>query len=144
MSRRRRVAITAVVTSPVLAQQPPAQTSGTQPPRPTPLKPIRKSPNRSRNRSPRSRIRRDVVVARRVEEVDQRASDLTVIGAKIERDLQNFAKLLRDVPGVNIAQVSRDINIDLAPPTLATGVCAARRTQPLPGFLRFRHVGLPR
>ena len=60
---------------------------------------------------------------------------------------QNFAELLRAVPGVNITQVSaRDINITARaarPARWRPAARAARRPQPLSGFLRVRHVGLP-
>ena len=91
-----------------------------------------------------------VVSASRTEEkLINAPATMTVIGPETIQSAptQNFAELLRTVPGVNVTQVSaRDINVTSrgATGTLSTGAArAARRPQPLPGFLRLRDVGLP-
>ena len=136
--RRRRAA--AAAASP---QPPPADAAGSS----------SRPQNRSRNRSPTEPQKYEetvVVSASRTEEkLINAPATMTVIGPQTIQSAptQNFAELLRAVPGVNITQVSaRDINVTSrgATGTLATGTArAARRPQPLSGLLRLRDVGLP-
>src|SRR6185436_5120301 len=115
-------AITALVTAPVLAQQPPAQTTGSKPA--APQKPDQKPEQKPEEPKYEETV---VVSASKAEEkLINAPATMTVIGPKkIESATsQNFAELLRSVPGVNITQVSaRDINITTrgATGTLATG-----------------------
>ena len=131
------------------AQQSPAQTP------PAASSPPRSHPTSSRRRpsSPRSRrsTRRRSSSARRGRgEAGQRAGDDDGDRQRARsrtRTSQNFAELLRAVPGVNMTQVSaRDINVTSRARhrhARDRAARAARRPQPLPGLLRLRDVGLP-
>jgi len=108
------------------AQQPPPPT--TQPPTPQPPPPAKPDP--AKPVDPERYEETVVVSASRTEEklVNAPAS-ISVIGAQtiMNAPTQNFAELLRAVPGVNITQVSaRDINVTTrgATGTLATGQLA--------------------
>lgn len=103
-------------TQPPATQQPPAQ-----PPAPNPPEPEPKDPT----------YEETVVVtgSRSAQKLADSPATMTVIGAQEIRSAtsQNFAELLRTVPGLNITQVSaRDINVTsrAATGTLATGQLA--------------------
>ena len=111
----------AQATQPPAAQQPPAQQPPAPQPTPKPTEPEPKDPTY------------EEIVVVSGSRVEQKLADspatMTVIGAKqIETAAsQNFAELLRTVPGLNITQVSaRDINVTSRAPTgtLATGQLA--------------------
>ena len=108
------------------AQQPPAQTAASQQdPKPDP-----KDPQKPAEQKPQKYEETVVVSASKTEEKLVNApATMTVIGLQQLQTAtsQNFAELLRTVPGLNITQVSaRDINITTrgATGTLATGQLA--------------------
>ena len=108
------------------AQQPPAQTAASQQdPKPDP-----KDPQKPPEQKPQKYEETVVVSASKTEEKLVNApATMTVVGLRqLETATsQNFAELLRSVPGLNITQVSaRDINITTrgATGTLATGQLA--------------------
>lgn len=109
-------ASTQAATQPPAAQQPPAQPTPNPPPEPQPKDPT---------------YEETVVVtgSRAAQKLADSPATMTVIGAEEIRSAtsQNFAELLRTVPGLNITQVSaRDINVTsrAATGTLATGQLA--------------------
>jgi outer membrane receptor protein involved in Fe transport len=108
-------------TQPAAAQQPAAQPPAAPQPTPKPTEPEPKDPT----------YEETVVVSgsRTEQKLADSPATMTVIGAReIESATsQNFADLLRTVPGLNITQVSaRDINVTSRAPTgtLATGQLA--------------------
>lgn len=126
-----RIALAAIVATvmtgqPAAAQQPPAQ----QPPAQQPAAQAATPQQKPEPEQPPKYEETVVVSASKTEEKLVNApATMTVIGAPlIERATsQNFAELLRTVPGLNITQVSaRDINVTsrAATGTLATGQLA--------------------
>jgi outer membrane receptor protein involved in Fe transport len=116
-------ALALIGAAPLQAQQPPSA----QPPNPPPApKPAEQKPEEQ----PQKYEETVVVSASRTEEkLINAPATMTVIGAQTieSAPTQNFAELLRAVPGVNITQVSaRDINVTTraATGTLATGQLA--------------------
>jgi outer membrane receptor protein involved in Fe transport len=110
--------------APVLAQQ-----ASQQPPPPPPKPPVQ-DPAKPKPEEPQKYEETVVVSASRTEErlVNAPATMSVISGIPLETATsQNFAELLRSIPGVNITQVSaRDINITsrAATGTLATGQLA--------------------
>jgi outer membrane receptor protein involved in Fe transport len=107
-------------------QAPPSQTPGAQPP----AKPKPQDPAKPKPEEPPRYEETVVVSASRTEErlVNAPATMSVISGIPLETATsQNFAELLRSIPGLNITQVSaRDINITsrAATGTLATGQLA--------------------
>jgi iron complex outermembrane receptor protein len=114
------VALSAVTAPVVRAQQPPATPTPAQPPaQPTEPKPD----------DPKYEETVVVSASRTEEKLINAPATMTVIGSQTiaSAPTQNFAELLRTVPGLNITQVSaRDINVTSrgATGTLATGQLA--------------------
>jgi len=116
-------------TVPAYAQQPAQQQTPAQT-KPDPQKPAEQKPEEKPAEQPQKFEETVVVSASKTEEKLVNApATMTVIGpSTIETaPTQNFADLLRSVPGMNITQVSaRDINVTMrgATSTLATGQLA--------------------
>ncbi|MEX2663448.1 MAG: TonB-dependent receptor plug domain-containing protein, partial [Vicinamibacterales bacterium] len=119
------IGLLAAFFAPALAAQTPAQPPATQTP---PAKPDPKDPQKPQE--PPRYEDTIVVSASRVEQkvVDAPTTMSVITSAQIElAPSQNFAELMRSIPGVNITQVSaRDINITSrgATGTLSTGTLA--------------------
>jgi iron complex outermembrane receptor protein len=127
------LAATVAAASPVRAQEPPAQQPPAQPPgqKPTPdpaQKPAQ-DPKQKPDEPPKYEELVVVSGSRTETSIMNAPATMSVIGplAVETRTSQNFAEMLRTVPGVNITQVSaRDINLTSrsATGTLATGTLA--------------------
>ena len=120
------VALSAVTAPAARAQQPPATPPPAQPAQP-PAQPAQ--PPDQKPEEPKYEETIVVSASRTEEKLINAPATMTVIGAQTIQSAptQNFAELLRAVPGVNITQVSaRDINVTTrgATGTLATGQLA--------------------
>src|SRR5215831_1802348 len=126
-----RIALAALlsgtVTPVAFAQQPGSGASKPDPQKPAEQKPAEQKPEEKPADQPQKYEETVVVSASKTEEkLINAPATMTVVGPETIQSAptQNFAELLRTVPGVNITQVSpRDINITTraATSTLATG-----------------------
>jgi len=129
MSRLAWALTVAVATAPSLFAQPPKPTGDPQTPPKTEQKPTATPPEQKPD-EPQKYEETVVVSASKTEEkLINAPATMTVIGPQTIQSAptQNFAELLRAVPGMNITQVSaRDINVTMrgATGTLATGQLA--------------------
>ena len=123
------IALSAAAAPAARAQTPPATPPAGQPAKPPATQPAQPAQPEQKPDEPKYEETVVVSASRTEEKLINAPATMTVIGAQTIQSAptQNFAELLRAVPGVNITQVSaRDINVTTrgATGTLATGQLA--------------------